>query len=535
MVKIEKTLFIILSLLHVGCNIEETPYSNSLISSPHPLASQAGKIIYSKGGNAFDAAVASAFALSVVEPSMSGIGGRLQVIYKQAGGDISGIDATTQIPESFKTEDEELPSYGYRTIGIPGVVAGLIKLHEENGVLDLKTVMEPSISLAEDGFYLYPGEIKRQQSDKEKIESFEGTKLYFLNSEGESFRPGDKLVQKDLANTLKTISKNGKKGFYEGEIAEKIANDIQANGGYVTKNDLKNYTVKKSEVLTGKFNGYDIHTLNLPAYGSITIQMIQIFDQLKIENERDWTLKISSAVEESFKYRFFQNNQDSVNSILSINRAKQIASKIENNQSEVAFNSNLHELDIEDIAQGHTAHLTTSDKYGNVVSLTQTLGPNMGSKVATKGLGFLYNVTMGPYLGGYLGEDKPGDRASSHISPTIFTKNNEVVLALGAAGGRMIPIAINQSAYRYLKQKFPLGEALAMPRVYKYESPIYIESHLGINRFNDYEIYSESQNVERIRTEAYFGRVHAVALDTINNKWIGSADPDWEGSVSDFE
>ena len=263
MVKIEKTLFIILSLLHVSCNIEETPYSNSLISSPHPLASQAGKIIYSKGGNAFDAAVASAFALSVVEPSMSGIGGRLQVIYKQAGGDIFGIDATTQIPESFKTEGEELPSYGYSTIGIPGVVAGLIKLHEENGVLDIKTVMEPSISLAEDGFYLYPGEIKRQQSDKEKIESFEGTKLYFLNSEGESFRPGDKLVQKDLANTLKIISENGKKGFYEGEIAEKIANDIQANGGYVNKDDLKNYTVRKSEVLTGKFNGYDIHTLNL--------------------------------------------------------------------------------------------------------------------------------------------------------------------------------------------------------------------------------------------------------------------------------
>ena len=116
MIKIEKTLFIILSLLHVGCNIEETPYSNSLISSPHPLASQAGKIIYSKGGNAFDAAVASAFALSVVEPSMSGIGGRLQVIYKQAGGDIFGIDATTQIPKSFKTEDEELPSYGYLSL-----------------------------------------------------------------------------------------------------------------------------------------------------------------------------------------------------------------------------------------------------------------------------------------------------------------------------------------------------------------------------------------------------------------------------------
>ena len=535
MVNVNKSFIILFSILLVSCYTEETPYSNSLISSPHPLASQAGNIIYSKGGNAFDAAVAAAFTLTVVEPSMSGIGGRLQVIYKKSEGDIQGIDATTQIPESFKSQDEELPSFGYRTIGIPGVVAGLIKLHEDNGVLDLKTVMEPSIFLAEDGFYLYPGEIKRQLKDKEKIESFEGTKLYFLNSKGESLISGDKFVQKDLANTLKIIAKDGKKGFYEGEIAEKIANDIQENGGYITKDDLKNYTVKKSEVLTGKFNGYNIHTLNLPSYGSITIQMIQIFDQLNINNERDWTLKISNAVEESYKYRFFQNNRDSVSSILSINRAKQIANNIENNQSEVAVKSNLYEFDAADIAQGHTAHLTTSDKYGNVVSLTQTLGPNMGSRVATKGLGFLYNVTMGPYLGGYLGEEKPGDRASSHISPTIFTKNNEVVLALGAAGGRMIPIAINQVAYRYLKQKYPLNDALIMPRVYKYNSPIYIESHLGVNRFNDYEIYSESQNVERVRAEAFFGRVHAVALDTINNKWLGSADPDWEGSVSDFK
>ena len=86
-----------------------------------------------------------------------------------------------------------------------------------------------------------------------------------------------------------------------------------------------------------------------------------------------------------------------------------------------------------------------------------------------------------------------------------------------------------------IKQKFPLSDALIMPRVYKYDSPIYIESHLGVNRFNDYEIYSESQNVEWVRAEAFFGRVHAVALDTINNKWLGSADPDWEGSVSDFK
>ena len=460
MLKNNIVLILLSSLALISCNKDESLYSNSIISSPHPVASEAGKIIYSQGGNAFDAAVASAFTLSVVEPSMSGIGGRLQVIYKQAEGDILGIDATTQIPESFDNNEKDLPSYGYKTIGIPGVVAGLIKLHEENGVLDLKTVMQPSISIAENGFFLLPGEITRQQYEKEKITSFEGTKIYFLNSDGESFKIGDKLIQKDLANTLRSIAENGKKGFYEGEIAEKIANDIQSNGGFITKDDLKNYSAKKSKVLSGKFNGFDIHTLNLPSYGSITIQMIQIFDKLKIESEVDWTFKISSAIEEAYKYRPFQKNLDSIKSILSQNRAEEIALDIENSNSEIAFNDLTKEFDMADIAQGHTAHLTTSDKYGNVVSLTQTLGPNMGSKVATKGLGFLYNVTMGPYLGGYLGEDKPGDRASSHISPTIFTKNNQVVLALGAAGGNKIPVAINQVAYRYLKQNLSLSEAL---------------------------------------------------------------------------
>ena len=346
-----KLLFIILSTFLISCSGEQTPYSNSFISSPHPLASEAGNIIYSKGGNAFDAAVASAFTLSVVEPSMSGIGGRLQVIYKQAGGEILGIDATTQIPESFDNNDIDLQSYGYKTIGIPGVVAGLVKLHEENGVLDLQTVMQPSIDIAENGFMILPGEIKRQQYEKEKIESFEGTKMYFLNSNGESFKPGDLLIQKDLAKTLTAISKNGKKGFYEGEIAEKIANDIQSNGGFITTEDLKNYFAKESEVLTGKFNGYDVKTLNLPSYGSITIQMIQIMDQLKIESERDWNLKVSRAVEEAYRYRPYQKDVDSVKSILSVDRAKEIALDIENNHTDIVDISQIKKSEVADMAR----------------------------------------------------------------------------------------------------------------------------------------------------------------------------------------
>ena len=415
-----KTFGLILSILAIGCS-DNSKYSNSVISSPHPLASETGKLIFSKGGNAFDAAVAASFTLTVVEPSMSGIGGRLQVIYKQANGNIHGIDGTTQIPQSFKDSDEELPSFGYKTIGIPGVVAGLIKLHEENGNLDLKTIMQPAIKIAEEGFLVLPGGIKRFQSEKEKLKLFEGSKFYFLDSEGESYRNGHVLVQKDLANTLRIISEKGKKGFYEGEVAQKMVDDIQSNGGFITLDDLKNYSAMESEVLSGEFNDYQIHTLNLPSYGSITINMIQTFDNLSINDEKDWTIKVSSAVEESYRYRPYQNNIDSVRSILSKETAKRIADKIESTNMVITYNNEVKKYDYQDIALEHTAHLTTSDKYGNVVSLTQTLGPNMGSKVATKGLGFLYNVTMGPYLGGYLGQDKPGDRSSSHISPTLFT------------------------------------------------------------------------------------------------------------------
>ena len=332
----KRYIYLIVCLLGIGCSVKNQ-HKNDIISAPHPLASQAGKDMFSIGGNAFDAAVAAAFTLSVVEPSMSGIGGRLQSIYKTKDGNIAGVDATTQIPFNYDSKNSSSDSYGYKTIGIPGVVAGLIKLHEEHGDLDLKTVMASSIRHAEEGYMIFPGEAKRQASAKSIIESFEGTKLYFLNSEGNSFIAGDIVVQKDLANTLRIISENGKAGFYEGEVAEKIVNDIQSNGGLLTLDDLKNYSALDSKVLTGNFQGYKIHSLYLPSYGAITIQILQILDNLNIQTENELAIKISSASERAYKYRYYQNNPDSLKSILSYDLARKIANKINNDDSLLAL------------------------------------------------------------------------------------------------------------------------------------------------------------------------------------------------------
>ena len=521
-----KKSLLVLFLISFSCTKKiENVITNSSISSAHPLASEAGKKIYEQNGNAFDAAVAAAFTLAVVEPSMSGIGGRLQAIYRTSSSKIGGVDASTQVPMNYKKMDEKY-SYGYKTIGVPGVVAGLLKLHESYGSLPLKKVMNPAIEFAEKGFRILPLEAERQKNVKKYLLEFEGSKFHFLNSNGNSFKSGDLVIQVDLSTTLKKIANEGKKGFYEGEVARKIVNDIQSNGGILTIEDLKNYSALDSKVLKGFFNGNDIFSLNLPSFGAITIQILQIIDNLNFPvSENGWALQFDKVTSLAYKYRDFQDNLDSLSKILSYDEAKIWAKKIENNQIDIVKNID-EKTPYSWISDGHTTHLTTADKMGNVVSLTQTIGPTMGSKVATKGLGFLYAVS----LGGYLGEYKPGDRSNSHISPTLFMKNGKVQLALGAAGGSRIPTAITQVAHRYLTQKKDLNTSLMLPRIYPYEDSLWIEDHDEVKSLNA-DLDQNEYPVKLVDEKARFGRVHAISYDSISNSWFGSADPDWEGTV----
>ena len=519
-------LLLLFLIVTFSCTKEnKNVITNSSISAAHPLASQAGKKMYEQNGNAFDAAVAAGFTLAVVEPSMSGIGGRLQAIYRNSSGKIGGVDASTQVPMNYKKMNKKY-SYGYKTIGIPGLVAGILKLNESYGSLSLKKVMAPAIEFAEKGFKILPLESERQKSVKKYLLEFEGSKFHFLNSNGNSFKSGDLVIQMDLAKTFKKIANEGKKGFYEGEVARKIVSDIQSNGGILTIEDLKNYNALDSKVVKGFFNGNDIFSLNLPSFGAITIQILQIIDNLNLSNsENEWALQFDKVTSLAYKYRDFQDDLDSLSKILSYDEAKIWAKKIENNQIDIVKNTDV-KTPYSWIADGHTTHLTTADKMGNVVSLTQTIGPTMGSKVATKGLGFLYAVS----LGGYLGEYKPGDRSNSHISPTLFMKNGKVQLALGAAGGSRIPTAITQVAHRYLSQKKDLNTSLMLPRIYPYEDSLWIEDHDEVKSLNA-DLDQNEYPVKLVDEKARFGRVHAISYDSISNSWFGSADPDWEGTV----
>ena len=239
---------------------------------------------------------------------------------------------------------------------------------------------------------------------------------------------------------------------------------------------------------------------------------------------------ISESIKLAYKDRSIQKDTILLKKIVSKNYAQEQANKIKKGIIQTKQNSN--EPKEWNAPLGHTTHLTTADKSGLVISLTQTIGPLMGSKVAAKDLGFLYAVTMGGYLGDY----KPGDRANSHISPTmLFNQNGELILALGAAGGSRIVTAVVQATNRYIDQGKSLTEAISQGRVYSQNDTILIENHQGIKWTKETFQELERKNIPYTlqKEMGYHGRINAIALDTINYRWISVTDPDWEGKAID--
>ncbi|HSG48242.1 MAG TPA: gamma-glutamyltransferase, partial [Longimicrobiales bacterium] len=484
------------------------------VSAAHPLAALAGSEMLELGGNAVDAAVAAAFSLAVVEPSMSGLGGRVQILIRTPEGEHVGIDGTTQAPLSYDPDTAPQAGYGYAVIGVPGVPAGLLRAHTQYGTLPRSTVMEPAIRYAEDGFRLLPGEAARQASAAEELAEFEGSRMYFLRPDGTPHQAGDLFRQPDLARTLRTIRDEGAEAFYMGSIAQAMAADIQANGGAVTLESLGQYLAEESLVVRGSYRDHDLVGLWLPSFGAITIEILQILETQDVGSmdESDWALAVSEAIRLGYLDRPEQEDWDDAVRLTSKEYAARIAEgmRLGAGARETAGA----------IRDGNTTHLTAADRDGMVVALTQSLGPTMGSKVATPGLGFLYAST----LGGYLGRMEPGERARSHISPFMVEKDGVPYMALGAAGGGRIPTAIVAAVSRVIDRGMTLEEALRAPRIVP-DQPgmeeggdaqavpqVIMETETGMGFAPEVvaEFRALGFEVQEIGRAGAFGRIHAV-------------------------
>ena len=507
--------------------------ANGMISTSHPLATAAGLEILEKGGNAADAAVAAAFALGVVEPEMSGIGGRLQAIIWSTDGKVHGIDATTQAPMTYDQQTAPQAKYGYAVIGIPGMLAGLEKLNKEHGSLAMEELLAPAIKYAEEGFYLMPGQASRQASVQNMLVEFEGSRHYYIKANDTlTYGSTDLLVQRDLAQTLRAIAASGADAFYRGEIGEKMVADIQAHGGAVTLESLNNYEAKDATVLVGSYRGHDVYGLWMPSFGAITIEILQILENLPMAEytEAEWASAMYQALNIAYEDRYTQTSLEVGEHLIDKNYARELAARIHvGNPVEVGYTVFEQEEYLAYSNElGHTTHLSVADKNGMIISLTQSLGPLMGSRVVTPGLGFLYAAT----LGGYLGPMEPGQRAASHISPMILAAKGEPFIGIGAAGGAKINSAIVQAISRIVDRDMELLEALAAPRVHPLRESMSLEvpDSLSWNP-EDYQFLRDNGFVIEEENRPFrFGRVHVVMKSEA--KWLGAADPDGEGAAA---
>ncbi len=535
--------------------------SEGVVSAAQPLAAEAGAEILLAGGNAADAAVAAAFAVSVVEPSMNSIGGRAQILLRRPDGSFRGIDATTQAPASYDPETAPQASYGYPTVGVPGALAGLALLLEEEGTMTLSQVMEPAIRLAREGFELLPGEAARHGAGAQQLREFDGSRASYLDESGEARSAGALFRQPELAQTLQLIAEQGPDVFYRGEIAEMIAADVQARGGAVTRESLAAYRALDAKVVRGSYRGLELVGTDLPASGAVTIGILHVlerFDVASLDRE-DWAALVGAVAGRVFaeraEARSGQSGAAGLEFMTDKDWAGRIAAEIElpglrraaslepgtrrrrgavsGDATPVQPAAGRSDTDWTGDAWGplsdHTTHLSTGDGEGMYVALTQTIGPNLGSKVATPGLGFLYAAT----LGGYLGPMEPGARAASSISPLMVVRDGEPILVLGAAGGIRIISAVVQAVLRVVDQGMSLPDALAAARVHPTENGIAMETspEIGWTDEDVREVEALGINVETVGRAGAFGRIHAIWIDPETGESVGVADADWEGAA----
>jgi len=567
-----KTAFILLIFVFASCK-KDTKNStkivddgdpqfatsiNGMVAAAQPLATQAGLEILEAGGNAADAALATAFVLSVVEPTMNGIGGRNLILVRKLDGTFQGYNGMTEVPLNYSAPEVAVNS-GHKTVATPGVVASLMRLYKEHGSMPLPQIMAASIKHASNGFEILPGEATRHSIAHKDMLNNQGFREHMLKNDSILYKPGEILKQPTLANTLELIANSEGEEFYKGEIAKKIALDMEANGGYVTLEDLKNYKATDMRYVTTNYRGYQVHTMPAPSGGGLLIKTLNILENFDLSNINDmqWAAIMNQALALSINTMETDYKEDNLDLVQSKGWAKEQASAIvipESKTTSINFNKSsitesiANNTDWSGNTWGqeshHTTHFVTADCKGMVVSITQTVGPLFGSKVITPELGFVYASTMGTYLSN--SDQAPGSRPRTTIAPTIVTKDGETVMVLGAAGGLRILSGIAQTISRHIDRKLQIKEAISAPRIH----PEFVLNKDTEKRFfdgmqfsaeftpnngwtaNDSLNWKQSGfNVKSITRYGAFARVHAVTFNPKTNTWTGIADPDWEGTA----
>ena len=519
--------------------------SDGVVVTQHYLATEIGENILAQGGNAYDAAIAVGFALAVVLPRAGNIGGGgFMVIYDKKANDTYAIDYREKAPaasfrDMYLDENGEFDilksTFGYSAIGVPGTVHGFWSVHQRFGSLPWADLIQPSIMLAERGFVMSDYMAETLSNYFEKMSYYDETQNIFLKNYPNL--KDSRLIQNDLAKTLKRIQKNGLKGFYSGETAQLIAADMKENGGLITEQDLLEYRSIWREPIKGTYRGKTIVTMPPPSSGGIhLIQMLNILENFKLSSYEHNSYQYVSLLSETMKYAYadrskYLGDPDFFEVPISKITAKEYAKNISASIKELGMlpSSKINPGMYINPESMETTHFSIADKFGNVISNTYTINSAFGSGVTIKGTGILMNNEMDDFsgqpgvpnqfglLGGIANEIEPAKRPLSSMTPTLVFDKDEPFLAIGSPGGSRIITAVLQIILNIVDFEQSLEEATESKRIHHQWYPDDIDIEENYNQLN--QLIDLGYKVDLIDTATC---TQSIMMD--NGEFIGVSD-----------
>lgn len=522
---------------------------NGMVASEQGLATQVGLDILKQGGNAIDAAVAVGFALAVVLPNAGNIGGGgFMVLHDDKTGKDVAIDFR-EIAPAKASRDMYLDNQGnvidgkslftHDASGVPGTVAGMEYALKKWGTMPLSKVLEPAIKLADKGFIVSDVLAQTLKEEKSTLGKWPASKAIFFKN-GEPLKSGDLLVQKDLAKSLRLIAKQGAKAFYQGEIATKIAKEMQSHGGTMTLEDLKAYKVVERQPIIGDYRGYKVVTMPPPSSGGVhLIEILNMLEHYPIKEDGVNSAKNIHHMAESMKLAYADRSEYlgdpdfvkiPVTGLTSKAYANERVKTIDDNKARLS--SNIKPGKPQPYESDQTTHFSVMDKAGNAVAVTYTLNLNFGSGIVVEGTGILLNNEMDDFsvkpgvpnafglVGGAANAIEAKKRPLSSMTPTIVMKNNKPWLVTGSPGGARIITTVLQSVVNTIDHEMNPAEAIITPRVHHQWLPDELRVEEGISPDT---IKLLQDKGHKVVTKAPMGRIQIIQAD--DSGFYGYSDP----------
>ena len=546
----KKIKYVLLVLGAYACNIpaNETGLitEKAMVVSAHPLASQVGSAILKQGGNAIDAAIATQFALAVVYPVAGNIGGGGFMVIRMSDGSVNTLDFREKAPmsssetmylDSANNVIENLSTRGHLASGVPVSVEGMVKAYEKYGTISWVELIQPAIDLALNGFPLTEREANGLNSNQKNFSTYNTLAPDFLIRD---WKAGDTIRWIDLGHTLERIRDNGRAGFYEGETAALIVEEMQRGNGIMTLEDLKNYDAQWRTPIIGSYEGLKVISMSPPSSGGIAL--MQLLKSVEGRDLGDHNSTLALHLMTEAERRVYADRATHMGDADYYNVPVEELLDSAYNMGRMSDFSTTAKTHSDSLAAGvfalaeseQTTHFSIVDPFGNAVSVTTTLNGGYGSKVVVAGAGFLMNNEMDDFsikpgfpnyyglVGGRANAIEPGKRMLSSMTPTILEKDNQLFMVVGTPGGSTIITSVFQTILNVLEHDMTMQQAVSAGRVHHQWKPDKIFYQEGaISKDDSLSLVKLGHELQQ---RGPYGKVDAI-LVLPDGKLEGGADP----------